>query len=323
MYDVLIVGGGPAGLSAALVLGRALHSVLMIDSGEPRNARAQRVNGYLGAEGRTPVELRAAGRRQIEEVGVRCLEGKVTAASTAVELKDGRSPTMFRIKLEDGSEHVGRKMLFATGIRDCVPDIPGIQECYGVSVHHCPYCDGYEHRNSRLIALGGAPGSAARLGLMLTQWSSCVVVATNGQTIEPEDRERLLKNGVSWREEEVVRLEHQNGKLHALVSSHGQRLEADAIFFSASSAPCCELPSGLGCRTKERGRIETTDRQGTGVPGVFLAGDADGDVEFAIVAAAEGAVAATAINKELLQEDLRFREGSFAEERLLNAAANG
>ncbi|OAI54519.1 hypothetical protein AYO47_09965, partial [Planctomyces sp. SCGC AG-212-M04] len=280
MYDVLIVGGGPAGLSAALVLGRALRSVLVVDSGEPRNARAQRVNGYLGAEGRTPFELRAAGRRQIEEVDVRSIEGRVIEARSESEQHDGATQTMFWVRLEDGSEFRGRKLLFATGIQDQLPEIPGFRECYGISVHHCPYCDGYEHRNSRLVATGSSPGSTVRLGLMLTQWSDCVVVATNGGTIEPDDRERLSKNGIGWCEEPLLRVEHQNGQLDGIVGAQGTRIEADAIFFSASSAACCELPTALGCRTKEKGRIETSDRQGTGVPGVFLAGDADGDAEF-------------------------------------------
>jgi thioredoxin reductase len=176
---------------------------------------------------------------------------------------------------------LGRKILFATGIRDELPQIPGFVECYGRSIHHCPYCDGWEHRDTRLVAFAESSESAIQLAETVLRWSNSVTLVTNGIYLGDEDKAPLEKLNINLHESRVSAVEHEAGALRALTFTSGERLEADALFFSAKSSPCCPLPMKLGCRTKEKGHVETTDRQGTGVPGVFLAGDVDGDVQFA------------------------------------------
>jgi thioredoxin reductase len=201
-------------------------------------------------------------------------------------------------------------VLFATGIRDQLPEIPGFRERYGVSVHHCPYCDGWEHQDGRIVAFGEAAESAISLAEALLRWSSQITLVTNGTELSEAERERLKAIGISVEESLVEFLDHEAGFVEAVIFRSGERLAVDTVFFSAPSEPCSNLPMRMGCWTKDKDRVVTTDRQGTGVPGIFLAGDAGGDVQFTIVAAAEGAVAGMALKKELQEEDLaRKRAG--------------
>jgi thioredoxin reductase len=306
--DVVIIGGGPAGLSAAILLGRARRTVLVVDSNRPRNYAARIVNGYLGARGLSPWELRATGREQAAEVGVQFLEGEVTAVERDASLETASAPTMFRARLKSGDDRFARKIIFATGVRDEIPNLPGLEECYGVSVHHCPYCDGWEHRDERLAAWSEKPDSAARLAETLLRWSPRVVAMTNGSLFEAADRARLTALGIEVSETPISHLDHDEGRLRSVVFDSGRTDEADALFFAAPSDACCPLPKNLGCRLKQKGQVETTERQGTEVVGVFLAGDAGGcDVQSAIVAASEGAIAGMAVNKELHEEDVQHR----------------
>jgi thioredoxin reductase len=307
LYDVAVVGGGPAGLSAAIVLGRARRKVVVVDSGDPRNRRARQVNGYLGLSEVSPSALRAKGELQARNFGVHFIDGLVASVTCPTERQSDTTPTVFHLQVQDGPELSARKLVFATGIRDQVPTIAGFAECYGISVHHCPYCDGWEHRDGRLVAFSESIESAIALATTLLRWSDQVTVATNGSYLSESDRLRLDELSINVREPRLESLEHDAGKLRALAFSSGQHLEADALFFAAPASPCCEIPVHLGCHTTNKDRIETTDRQGTGVPGVFLAGDADGEVQFVIVAAAEGATAGMAANKELQQEDIENR----------------
>lgn len=300
LFDVAIVGGGPAGLSAALVLGRARRGVVLCDHGRPRNYAAQAVHGYLGLDGLTPAEIRDRGRRECAAYGVKLLDVEVTGASR--EESNGR--TRFRIELAHGEVLHARKLLLASGVRDELPAVAGIDSFYGVSVHHCPYCDGWEHRGKRLVAFSQKPASAASLAIMLRAWSEQVTCATHGNALDAAERERLGRAGVKCREEEVAALEGEGGKLRGIRFADGSFLECDAMFFSAGQkVQCAEISKALGCDCDERNQLVAEGKQGSGVRGLFLAGDADGDVQFAVVAAAEGAIAATAINAELQEED--------------------
>src|SRR4051794_29430985 len=302
LYDVLIVGGGPAGLSAALVLGRCRRRVLVVDSGRPRNAAARAMHGYLSRDGIHPRELLRLGRAEVDRYGVEVLDAEVDTARglSPSEAPDPRAS--FEVVTEDGRRFRSRKLLLATGVRDVLPQIDGAESYYGRGVHHCPYCDGWEHRDGALVAYGaGRP--AVGLALSLRTWSSRVTTCTDGQRIASRDRDRLGRNGIALRTERILRLDGSGEALQWIVFESGPPLECDALFFNTDQVQRSQLPAMLGCEPKGDNRIRTHDKQRTCLPGLFLAGDADGDVQFVIVAAAEGARAAVAINRELQEED--------------------
>jgi len=297
MYDVVIVGAGPAGLSAALMLGRSRRRVLVCDSGHPRNAASHAMHGFLSRDGMPPREFLAVAREQLrryDTVELRDIE--VVAAAC-------RSNARFHVRLADGSEHEARKLLIATGVIDNLPQIPGFRELYGVSVFHCPYCDGWEVRD-RPLAIYGRGTRGLGLSLELTGWSRDLVLCTDGPSgIDAEGLARLARHGIPLREDRVVRLEG-NGGLERVVFAAGDPLPRHALFFTTGQTQQSELALGLGCEFNEKGTVRTGKYESTHLPGLYVAGDASRAVQWVVVAAAEGAEAAFAINTDLLKEDL-------------------
>ena len=297
MYDVIIVGGGPAGLSAALVLGRCRRRVLVCDAGRPRNAAARHLHNFLTRDGIDPRELLRLGRAELEHYGVEFRAAEVTAARRT-------KPAGFTVTLADKRTESARKLLLATGVTDALPAVDGARDYYGRGVHLCPYGDAWEYRDQPLAAYGADGDAAAGLALMLTTWSARVTACTNGARVGVRDRRRLERNGVALRTEPLARLEGDGHHLRRLAFDAGPPLDCAAFFFNTDQAQRSPLPAMLGCAPARAGRhVATGKKQRTRVPGLFLAGDAGGDVQFVIVAAAEGATAATALNRELQDED--------------------
>jgi thioredoxin reductase len=297
-YDVIIVGAGPAGLSAALILGRCRRTVLLCDSGKPRNWASQALHGYLTRDGIEPAEFRAIGRRELEKYET--VEVRDIGAMKA-ECRDGS----FSVTLADRTEVSARKLLIATGVLDNVPDIPGLAPLYGRSVFHCPYCDGWELRDQPL-AIYGKGSRGLGLSLELTAWSRDLVLCTDGPAEIGEDgRQRLERNGVALREERVRALEGTDGRLHRIVFEAGDPLPRRALFFTTGQFQQSELAVLLGCEINDKGTVRTGKYESTHLPGLYVAGDASRAVQWVIVAAAEGAEAAFAINTDLLKDDLR------------------
>jgi thioredoxin reductase len=296
-FDVIVVGGGPAGLSAALILGRCRRRVLVCDAGRPRNFAAREMHGFLGRDCSDPADLREAGRAHLARY-----ETVTFRSVTVVEAL--REEDAFRATFDGGGEATSRKLLLATGVRDDLPEVPGFAELYGTSAHHCPYCDGWEWRD-RAVAVYGRGPSGASLALELLGWSADVVLFTDCRAeLDPAERNELARNGIAIREDRVAAFEGENGLLQAVRLANGEVVPREVLFFCTSSKQTCPIAASFGC-TFEDGKVSTGGYEQTHVPGLYVAGDASRHAGLAIVAAAEGARAAFAINMELLKEDRR------------------
>ena len=292
VLDAVVIGGGPAGLSAALVLGRCVRRVAVCDSGQYRNARSTALHCFMSRDGIAPSSLLEETRRQLERYET------VSMLATKVRSVDRRD-AQFTVVTDDGHALQARTLLVATGVVDELPGIEGIDELFGRSVHVCPYCDGWEHRNAP-VAVYGHGEKAARFAILLRQWTDDLVLCTNGSQLSEEHAGLLNKAGIGVREDAIARLEGKDGCLQAIVFAGGETLARKALFFTTGQHPRSPLLEKLGCRFDEDGGVACDPDGRTSVPGVFVAGDVSRDVQLAIIAAAEGARAALAINKSLL-----------------------
>ena len=294
-YDVVIVGGGPAGLSAALMLGRCRRRILICDSGRYRNAATHAVHGFLSRDGIAPDELREIARQQLA-----CYDVEIRRCTVAHAEKRDHS---FQVVLEDGSEVEGRRLLVATGMVDHLPKIDGIKQFYGTSVHHCPYCDAWDHRDQPMAAYG-RDRAAYGLALSLKTWTEDVALLTDGPCrLSKEEREKLDLLGIQFRTSRILRLEGERGQLERIVFQKGDSLQRHAIFFNTGQHQRCGVGEMLGCTFSHRGTIKTDRFERTNIPGVYAAGDCSRNVQFVAVASAQGAIAAEQINMELQEED--------------------
>jgi len=286
-----------------MMLGRCRRTVLVCDVGEPRNAAAVGLHNYLTRDGIRPLEfLRLAHEEVRRYLTVEFRRAKVVDAE--------RTPSGFTVVCADGTRHHSRKLLLATGVVDELPEIEGLEQLYGTSVHHCPYCDAWEWRDQPLAVYGrGEEGPTLALGL--TVWSPDVVLCTDGAGDLPEDAlEQLSRAGIETREERIVRLEGREGKLERIVFDEGPPLSRRALFVCSGHHQRSDLAEKLGCCFTSKGAVNTGACEATNVPGLYVAGDSSKEAQFVVVAAAEGAEAGMAINKVLLKEDLAQNRSS-------------
>lgn len=301
-YDVVVVGGGPAGLSAALVLGRSCRKVLLCDSGSGRNAPAAGVHGYLSRDGTPPGELRRIAREQLQPYDVEVRTGEVTDAR---KVGDGFAVTL------DGGEVVGcRKLILATGMVDVLPEVPGLGELWGKSAIHCPYCHGWEHRG-RSWAMLVPPEAIVEVGTLLLGWTKRLTLLTNGPAeIAAEHRAWLARHAVEIVEDRIARLQGDGGQLRAIHLEDGRRLERDVLFVRTRLRQGSDLARKLGCTFLDQGPMAAMVRAepsgASGVDGLFVVGDASGvGVPTVASAVAEGATTAGVVNMAMLTEDAR------------------
>jgi thioredoxin reductase len=291
--EVIIIGGGPAGLSAGLVLGRCMRRTVICDDGRYRNKNSQSLHCFLGQDGVVPLDLLKQSREQVRRYEtVRFTDATVTGIA--------REAGKFLVNFMDGSACAARAVLIATGMIDDRPPLKGIDALFGRSVHVCPYCDGWEHRQAP-VAVYGRGEKGVAFAILLRQWTHDLVLCTDGQPLEPECATRLKAHGISLRTEEIDGLDGNDGCLSAIRFKDASVLPRRALFFTTGQHPRSPLLEALGCANDEKGGLACGPDGGTNIPGAFVAGDVSRDVQLAVIAAAEGARAALAINKYLLE----------------------
>ena len=292
-YDVVVVGGGAAGLSAALVLGRARRPVAVVDAGAPRNAPAAHMQGFLSRDGMPPADLLAAGRAEAIGYGVQLVEDQV------LEIEPG-----FIVRLAGVEAVRARRILIATGVRDELPEIPGVRERWGRDLLHCPYCHGWEVRDQPIGVLGTQPGSV-RHAHLVRQWSDDVVFFVHTYDLTADERVQLEARGIRVAEGEVARLVVEADRLTAVELSDGRTIARAAVFIRPANLPHADgLLNGLGCELDDAG-FPVVDANGrTSTLGVWAAGNIVDPRAQVITAAGAGSAAAIAINADLVQEEV-------------------
>ena len=295
-YDVAVVGGGPAGLCAALWLGRYLHKVVVVDSGDPRNWETRGINGYLGHQGIRSPELRALGRAEGDKYGVEFVSGIVDQAVN-------ETGELFAMCLRDGQTIEARRILLAIGIKDFWPDIPGLERCYGETVHVCPDCDGYETRDKKTIVVGTGR-KAVGMALALATWTRQIVICTNGEAAEMSQTllDKLKELNIPVLEAPIKCVMSKASEITGVELEGAMSLDCDRLYFAIGQYPSDDLGAQLGCERDEMWRLVIDERNHTSVKNVFAAGDIAPGPQLAIVAAASGAVAAIAIHASLVPE---------------------
>ncbi|MFL5508319.1 MAG: NAD(P)/FAD-dependent oxidoreductase [Gemmatimonadaceae bacterium] len=299
-YDVVIVGGGPAGLSAGLWLARYLHDVVVVDSGDPRNWETRGVNGFLGHQGIRSPELRKLGRSEGATYGVDFVAGIVDTA-------ENENGDLFVVKLRDGSTMQAKRILLAIGIKDVWPAIPGLGDCYGETVHVCPDCDGYETRDKKTVVIGTAR-KAVGMALALTTWTKQIVICTNGLApdMDQELLDRLKALNIPVLDQPITCVLSKDKEIRGLELEGGMSLDCERLYFAIGQYPADDLGAQLGCKRDQMGRLEIDSRNHTSVRNVYAAGDIAPGPQMAIVAAASGAVAAIAIHASLVPESRKL-----------------
>lgn len=311
-HDVVVVGGGAAGLSAGLVLTRARRQVAVVDSGRPRNAAAAHMQGFLGSDGLPPAEFLARGRNEVAGYGGHLVPGRVTRI-TAVDGAAGED--RFRVTLDDGQVLAARRVLVTTGLRDEIPDLPGVHERWGRDVLHCPYCHGHEVRDQPLGVLGAGPECVTH-ALLVRQWSEDVVLFTNGTDLAHDQCELLTASAIGIVDERVCRLVIEDDRLAGVELTTGHVVPRRAVFVRPRFVPNDHLLTDLGA-VHHSGWVVVDPSGRTSVPGVWAAGNAVNPRAQVITAAGEGSAAAIAINNDLVDEDteqaaIRYRLGPTA-----------
>lgn len=295
IQDCIIIGGGPAGRNAAIVLGRCRRKVLLFDTEQYRNKYSHGMHNYLTRDDILPADFIKITNNELNKYGVELVHKKIINAKKSEE-------NVFLVLDEEGTTYRSKKLLVATGLTDKLPDIPGFKEFYGKSVFHCPYCDGWEVRDKK-IGVYARNKEGWELALALKGWSNDVTLYTDGKyKVKPAQKEHLDANEVPVVRLPIERLEGEEGQIKKIVFKNGDTCDCEALFFVNGFDQQCNLAEAFGCEMSVKGVVLTNRFQQTNISGLYVAGDAAKDMHFVVVAAAEGAKAGVTINKELQKE---------------------
>ena len=295
-FEVIIIGGSFAGLSAAMSLGRALRNVLIIDSGAPCNRQTPHSHNFITQDGKTPKQISTLAKEQVSQYKtVTFYEG---TAANAIKKENG-----FEIKTQADDLFYSKKLIVATGLKEIMPDLKGFAACWGISVIHCPYCHGYEVRNEKTGILGnGDPGfEFARL---VSNWTKDLKLYTNGKsTLTEEQTEKLKKHNIAVVETEIRSFEHKNGYAQNIVFNDNSKTTITVIYARPALTQHSDIASLIGCELTEQGRIKVDTSQLTTISGVFACGDCSNSSRDIALAVSSGTIAGGTCNKELILEE--------------------
>lgn len=296
LFDVIIIGGSYAGLSAAMALGRSLRRVLVIDSGLPCNRQTPHSHNFLTQDGKTPEEISMLARKQVEQYKtVEFLNGTATGGS---KLNDG-----FQIETQSGHCFSSKKLIVATGIKDQMPAIKGFSESWGISVIHCPYCHGYEFRGRRTGIFANGDRAVHLAGLIHNLTKDLTVFTSGRASLSQEQFQRLAKANVSLVESEIVEIIHKNGHLSSLILTNGEQIQLSALYAAIPFQQHSGIPEMLGCELTETGHIQVDSMQKTSIQGIYACGDNSSPMRSVSSAVNTGAIAGAMVNMELANEE--------------------
>lgn len=294
-FEVIIIGGSYAGLSAAMSLGRALRKVLVIDSGQPCNRQTPHSHNFLTQDGQKPAEIANIALAQLAQYDtVQIHKG---LAINAIKQEKG-----FSVETQEGNNFYANKLVFATGIKDIMPAINGFAECWGISVIHCPYCHGYEVRGQKtgILANGEA---AAHYAQLINNWTKDLTVFTNGEsTLTEEQKDKLKNHGIGLVEKTIDTIVHTNGKIEKIIFADGVDQPLDALYSRPAFVQHTAIAEGLGCELTEQGLLKVDGFQKTNVAGVFACGDNSNPMRSVAMAVASGSITGAMVNHELISE---------------------
>ncbi|MGM8360976.1 NAD(P)/FAD-dependent oxidoreductase [Flavobacterium sp. ARAG 55.4] len=298
-FEVIIIGGSFSGLSAAMALGRSLRQVLVIDSGHPCNSSTPHSHNFITQDGEKPAVILAKAKEQV--AFYKTVQFYNDLATAAQKNNDG-----FKITTKSGKTFSSKKILFATGVRDLLPDTDGFANCWGISILHCPYCHGYEVKNEKtaIVANGETAFEYAKL---ISNWTKDLKLCTNGKsTLTPEQTKTLKKNNIEIIENEIASFEHQNGYIKHIVFKNGEKTAVKAIYHRPAFEQHCALPEPLGCEHNEQGLLKVDFMQKTNISGIYASGDNQTPARSVAMAVATGSFAGAAINKELIEDNFIY-----------------
>jgi thioredoxin reductase len=295
-FDVIIIGGSYAGLSAAMTLGRAIRHVLVIDGGKPCNRTAPQAHNFITHDGKKPGDISSEAREQVLSYPtISFLDDVVTGTV--------KNESSFDVRTESGKTFNARKLLFATGINDLMPQYPGFKECWGVSILHCPYCHGYEVRHTRTGTIGNGH-IAFEFARHLSNWTKELVVLTNGpSTFTKDEYDKLTGHNIVIIEKEIDHVKHANGQLEEIIFKDQSSERLKALYAKPDFKQHCDLPQELRCELNQHGLLTVDNFQRTTMPGVYAAGDNCSMGRSIAVAVSAGNVAGIFLNNELIEED--------------------
>lgn len=294
-FEVIIIGGSYAGLSAAMALGRSLRSVLIIDSGKPCNRQTPHSHNFLTQDGETPAAIAEKARAQVMNYEtVKFVNG---LAVSGKRMGDG-----FSITTEAGETFNGKKLIFATGIRDIMPEIKGFAECWGISVIHCPYCHGYEYRGKKTGIMANGDRAIHLASLVKNLTEEVTILIAGDANFNSEQLDKLKKHNIEIVQQEIIEIEHDNGHLKSVVFKDGTAREFDAVYAAIPFEQHSGIPVSLGCELNENGYIAVDGFQKTNIEGIFACGDNTAMMRSVANAVYTGNLTGAMVNRELTEE---------------------